>query len=68
MGVSLPLFAFFSEKEGNFAENLYLCTVERLKREIMTTRREKAKPQKPQFNKQLEAATDEPKVKVNQRQ
>lgn len=29
----------------------------------MTTRREKAKPQKPQMNKQLEAAnTEEPKV------
>ena len=35
----------------------------------MTTRREKAKPQKPQINKQLEAAnTEEPKPKVNLRQ
>ena len=37
----------------------------------MTTRREKSKPQKPQINKQLEAANAEeqkPKVKVNQRQ
>ena len=35
----------------------------------MTTKREKAKPQKPQINKQLEAAnTEEPKPKVNQRQ
>ena len=35
----------------------------------MTTRREKAKAQKPQFNKQLEAVNaEEPKVKVNQRQ
>ena len=35
----------------------------------MTTRREKSKPQKPQLNKQLEAAnTEEPKPKVNQRQ
>ena len=35
----------------------------------MTTRREKAKPQKPQLNKQLEAMqAEEPKVKVNQRQ
>ena len=35
----------------------------------MTTRREKSKPQKPQLNKQLEAAqAEEPKVKVNQRQ
>lgn len=34
----------------------------------MTTRREKAKPQKPQMNKQLEAAnTEEPKPQVNQR-
>ena len=34
----------------------------------MTTRREKAKPQKPQINKQLEAAnTEEPKPVVNQR-
>ena len=34
----------------------------------MTTRREKAKPQKPQLNKQLEAVQEEePKVKVNQR-
>ena len=34
----------------------------------MTTRREKSKQQKPQINKQLEAAnTEEPKVKVNQR-
>ena len=33
----------------------------------MTTRREKAKPQKPQLNKQLEATQEEPKVKVNQR-
>ena len=36
----------------------------------MTTRREKSKPQKPQTNKQLEAANAEeqkPKVKVNQR-
>ena len=32
----------------------------------MTTRREKAKAQKPQINKQLEAANaEEPKVKVN---
>lgn len=32
----------------------------------MTTRREKAKPQKPQMNKQLEAAnTEEPKPQVN---
>lgn len=32
----------------------------------MTTRREKAKAQKPQFNKQLEAVNaEEPKVKVN---
>ena len=35
----------------------------------MTTRREKSKPQKPQINKQLEAAnTEGPKPKVNQRQ
>ena len=35
----------------------------------MTTRREKSKPQKPQINKQLEAANmDEQKPKVNQRQ
>ena len=35
----------------------------------MTTRREKSKPQKPQINKQLEAAqVEEPKVKVNHRQ
>ena len=35
----------------------------------MTTRREKAKAQKPQINKQLGAANaEEPKVKVNQRQ
>ena len=35
----------------------------------MTTRREKAKAQKPQLNKQLEAVNaEEPKVKVNQRQ
>ena len=35
----------------------------------MTTRREKSKPQKPQMNKQLEAAnTEEPKPRVNQRQ
>ena len=35
----------------------------------MTTRREKAKAQKPQINKQLEAVNaEEPKVKVNQRQ
>ena len=36
----------------------------------MTTRREKSKPQKPQINKQLEAANTEepkPKVRVNQR-
>lgn len=34
----------------------------------MTTRREKAKPQKPQLNKQLEAMQEEePKVKVNHR-
>ena len=32
----------------------------------MTTRREKAKPQKPQLNKQLEAMQAEPKVKDNQ--
>ena len=35
----------------------------------MMTRREKSKPQKPQINKQLEAANmDEQKPKVNQRQ
>ena len=36
----------------------------------MTTRREKSKPQKPQMNKQLEAANTEQKQepKVNQRQ
>jgi L-cystine uptake protein TcyP (sodium:dicarboxylate symporter family) len=36
----------------------------------MTTRREKSKPQKPQMNKQLEAANaeTEQKKKVNQRQ
>ena len=34
----------------------------------MTTRREKSKPQKPQINKQLDAAnTEEPKIQVNQR-
>ena len=34
----------------------------------MTTRREKAKPQKPQLNKQLEAMQEEkPKIQVNQR-
>ncbi len=34
----------------------------------MTTRREKSKPQKPQMNKQLEAAnTEEQKPRVNQR-
>ena len=34
----------------------------------MTTRREKAKPQKPKLNKQLEAMQEEePKVQVNQR-
>ncbi len=33
----------------------------------MTARREKSKPQKPQINKQLEAATEESKPKVNQR-
>lgn len=37
-----------------------------LKHKTMTTRREKAKPQKPQLNKQLEAANkEEPKPKVN---
>ena len=35
----------------------------------MTARREKSKPQKPQLNKQLEAAqVEEPKVEVNHRQ
>ena len=34
----------------------------------MTTRREKAKPQKPQLNKQLEAMQEEPILKVNHRQ
>ena len=34
---------------------------------MMTARREKSKPQKPQINKQLEAATEESKPKVNQR-
>lgn len=35
----------------------------------MTARREKSKPQKPQMNKQLEAANmEEPKPKVNHRQ
>ena len=35
----------------------------------MTTRREKSKPQKPQINKQLEAAaTEEPRPRVTQRQ
>jgi len=33
----------------------------------MTTRREKSKPQKPQLNKQLEAAQTELKPQVNQR-
>ena len=34
----------------------------------MTTRREKSKPQRPQLNKQLEAAqAEKPKVEVNQR-
>ena len=33
----------------------------------MTTRREKSKPQKPQINKQLEAAQTELKPQVNQR-
>ena len=33
----------------------------------MTTRREKSKPQKPQLNKQLEAAQEPPKLMVNQR-
>ena len=33
----------------------------------MTTRREKSKPQKPQINKQLEAAQEPPKAMVNQR-
>lgn len=38
--------------------------------QIMTTRREKSKPQKPQMNKQLEAANteQEQEPKVNQRQ
>ena len=38
--------------------------------QIMTTRREKSKPQKPQMNKQLEAANTEQKqeTKVNPRQ
>ena len=49
------------------------CTFAALKRniaQIMTTRREKSKPQKPQMNKQLEAANTEQKQepKVNQRQ
>lgn len=34
----------------------------------MTTRREKSKPQKPQLNKQLEAAQTELKPQVNHRQ
>ena len=34
----------------------------------MTTRREKSKPQKPQINKQLEAAQTEQKPQVNHRQ
>lgn len=34
---------------------------------MMTTRREKSKPQKSQLNKQLETMQDEPKVRVNQR-
>ena len=34
----------------------------------MTTRREKSKPQKPQLNKQLEAAQESPKPQVNHRQ
>ena len=33
----------------------------------MTTRREKSKPQKPQINKQLEAAKEPSKPMVNQR-
>jgi uncharacterized membrane protein YraQ (UPF0718 family) len=33
----------------------------------MTTRREKSKPQKPQINKQLEAAQEPSKPMVNQR-
>lgn len=33
----------------------------------MTTRREKSKPQKPQLNKQLEAAQEPPRPMVNQR-
>ena len=33
----------------------------------MTTRREKSKPQKPQINKQLEAAKEPPKAMGNQR-
>ena len=34
----------------------------------MTTRREKSKPQKPQINKQLEAAQTEQEPQVNHRQ
>ena len=37
------------------------------RKKIMTTRREKAKPQKPQLNKQLEAVQEPPKLMVNQR-
>ena len=33
----------------------------------MTTRREKAKPQRPQINRQLEATQEPPKPMVNQR-
>ena len=59
---------FSGEFCDNLAEKLYLCTQEKIISKDMTTRREKAKAQKPQINKQLEAVNaEEPKVKVNQR-
>ena len=51
--------ALFSANVGNL---LYLCTEKTIQRKIMTTRREKSKPQKPQINKQLEVVeAKEPK-------
>ena len=51
-------------KATNLRKLLYLCTQIKIKNNDMTTRREKAKAQKPQLNKQLEAVNaEEPKVK-----
>ena len=61
-------FCYFFPKVLQIRKVCLSLQTETIIRKIMTARREKSKPQKPQINKQLEAAnTEEPKPRVNLR-